>query len=206
MAEASENPEFWNSRYKAEEYVYGTAPNDFLAAHTKLLPTAGRILTLAEGEGRNAVFLAGLGYKVSAMDFSQSARKKALHLATEHEVSIDYSLATLEQFDMGQNHWDGVVSIFCHPPSNTRKALYQRIQSALRPGGVFLLESYNKAQLNYNTGGPNHPSLLMSLNELTTAFQHQKILLAQDLIREVQEGKSHTGHASVTQFIARKTT
>ena len=196
--------DFWDERYKPEAYLYGDEPNDFLREHAGLFRPGDQILSLAEGEGRNAVFLAQQNYQVQGVDFSTEGQAKALGLAKTRGVSIDYVLADLTQYDMGIDAWDGVVSIFCHLSSRDRPPLYAAISAALKPGGVFLLEGYNAAQLSYCTGGPKDVDYLTSLDMLVEAFRGFEIILAQDTVHDIREGLGHTGPGSVTQFIARK--
>lgn len=196
--------EFWNDRYKNEAYAYGTAPNDFLKENFQYFPSNARILTLAEGEGRNAVFLAVQGHEVSAVDQSEYGRDKALTLAAKNNAAIDYQIGDLNDYAMGAESWDGIVSISAHTPPATRKKVLSAVKEALKPGGVFLLEGYNKAQLHLGTGGPKEADMLFSLTELNEAFPGFEILHAMDLVREIQEGEYHSGKSSVVQFIARK--
>ena len=195
---------FWNNRYEDEEYLYGQHSNNFLRDHATLFKNGNAVLTLAEGEGRNAVFLAQHGCKVRGVDFSIAGRKKTLQLAQKQGVIVDYDVADLTQYDMGCAKWDGIVSIFCHLSENNRLALYQSIKQALKPGGIFLLESYNKKQMKFDTGGPREVSYLLSLYELKKAFENFDMILTQDVERAILEGRSHNGISSVTQFIARK--
>lgn len=196
--------EFWNERYRGEEYAYGAEPNDFLRAHAGLFGKGARILSLAEGEGRNAVFLAQQGCFVRGVDFSKEGQRKALRLAASRGVAIEYELADLTQYDPGEQIWDGVVSVFCHMAEHERPALYRRVAAALKPGGIFLLESYNKGQLELGTGGPKDASYLLAKEDLDLAFEGFEILLSHDLFRTVEEGEHHRGRSSVTQFLARK--
>ena len=136
----------WDKEYDTEEYVYGKLPNDFLKSHYDAIPK-GKVLLLAEGEGRNAVFLAKLGYSVTAVDISRVGLIKAEKLAKENNVIIETICADLEVFDLGERKWDGIVSIYCHLPSTLRQDLYSRIELAIKPSGVFLLEGYRPEQL-----------------------------------------------------------
>lgn len=197
-------PEFWDTRYRDKEYVYGVSPNDFLRDHATLFKAGNNVLSLAEGEGRNAVFLAQQGCKVCGVDFSSEGRNKALQLAQKQGVEIDYDTADLTQYDMGEAKWDGIVSIFCHLVDRARPTLYRSIKRGLKPGGLFLLESFNKKQLEFDTGGPREVTHLPSLEELKSAFNDFEIVLAQDIEREIREGPCHNGLGSVTQFIARR--
>lgn len=196
--------DFWNARYKTEAYLYGAEPNDFLREHAGLFRLGDRVLSLAEGEGRNAVFLAEQGCSVRGVDFSPEGQTKALALAKARGVAIDYVLADLTRYDMGCDAWDGIVSIFCHMSSHDRPPLYAAIKAALKPGGIFVLEGYNAAQLSCCTGGPKDADYLTSLDMLIDAFKGFKIVLARDTVHDIREGLGHTGSGSVTQFIVRK--
>ena len=197
-------PDFWDTRYRDQEYVYGVSPNDFLREHASLFKAGDHVLSLAEGEGRNAVFLAQRGCAVRGVDFSAEGRKKALQLAHTQGVKIDYDVADLTHYEMGDAHWDGIVSIFCHLVDRARPILYQSIKRGLKPGGVLLHESYNKKQLKYDTGGPRDATHLPSLEELQSGFDDFEIILARDIEREIQEGPYHHGLGAVTQFVARR--
>jgi len=164
----------------------------------------GRILSLAEGEGRNAVYLASLGCKVTAVDGSAVALRKAEALAAERGVSITAIVADLGQFRILPEHWDGIVSCYCHIPSSIRPVLHRAVVRGLKPGGVFVLEAFSKQQLAYNSGGPQDSDLLMSLDELKRELTGLEFIRAATLEREVQEGSRHTGLASVVQILARK--
>ncbi len=205
MATSFSGAEFWDDRFGENEYGYGVQANDFLWERSDLFKAGDSVLCLAEGEGRNGVFLAKEGCKVRGVDFSEPGRKKALALAEKHGVTLDYELADLTAYEMPPYHWDGIVSIFCHLPEEQRPALYESIKGTLKPGGVFLLESYNKEQLTFKTGGPPVASHLFNLDELREAFPDFEIVWAQDMERDIREGQFHHGMSSVTQFIARKT-
>lgn len=196
---------FWNQRYSEPGFSYGTVPNDFLAAHAeKHLPKGGAILCLAEGEGRNAVFLARLGFQVTGVDSSAVGLQKARSLAEQHGVEIQTVLADLGAFDLGVRRWDGVVSIWCHMPSAERARLHRSVVAALRPGGVFLLESYTPKQLEYKTGGPATADLLPTLAAVSVELAGLELSYAEEKLREVHEGKYHDGLSAVLQLIARK--
>lgn len=195
---------FWDERFKEEVYAYGLEPNDFLREQVDLFQKGDQVLCLAEGEGRNGVFLAQHHCRVRGVDFSAKGRKKALRLAQKQGVNMDYDLADLTTYEMGRSRWNGIVSLFCHLPENQRPALYQSIKDALKPGGLFLVEAYNKRQLAYSTGGPANASHLFSLEELVRTFSEFETIVARDLERDIQEGPSHNGLSAVTQFIVRK--
>ena len=150
----------WDQRYDTEEYVYGTAPNEFLVAHAARIPK-GHVLCLGEGEGRNGVWLAEQGYRVTAVDSSSVGLAKARRLAEARGVSLETVAADLAEYDLGEVAWDGIVSIFCHVPMDLRRDLHSRVVRALRPGGAFLLEAYTPRQLALATGGPPTAELMM---------------------------------------------
>lgn len=195
---------FWNERFSQPGYAYGTEPNAFLRSAITHLPKAGRVLCLGEGEGRNAVFLARQGYEVSAIDLSAAGRDKALALAAANEVSIDYTVTNVNDYDFGIDRWDAIVSIFAHTDAQTRQRVYRHTLAALKPGGLFIIESYHPRQLQYTTGGPKDITWLVALDDLRHYFPDQQILHQSEAERDVTEGSAHTGKAFVTQFIFKK--
>jgi 2-polyprenyl-3-methyl-5-hydroxy-6-metoxy-1,4-benzoquinol methylase len=194
------NQSMWNEAYSADEYVYGKKPNDFLKEKYLEIPK-GKVLMLAEGEGRNAVFLASKGYKVTAVDISNVGLKKAQKLASENGVLIKTICADLKTFDLGENLWDGIVSIFCHLPPDVRRSLYKRVEAALKPSGVFVLESYTPEQLKYKTGGPPLAEMMTSKDTLVKELPNLKFNCLEELEREVLEGLNHHGLAAVVQAV-----
>lgn len=196
--------EFWNERYNEKEYAYGKDANDFLkeCMSTK---GSGDLLCLAEGQGRNAVYLAGLGYNVTAMDMAEMGLKRAQELADSKNVKIKTECADLNTYDLGENKWDRVVSIFGHLPEELRKSVHKRIGLALKKGGYFILEGYAKEQLRYKTSGPSDVSFLYSIEELEDDFEGiLDIVILEKQEREVIEGKYHSGKAVTIQFLGRK--
>lgn len=193
----------WEERYGAEEFVFGTDPNDFLRENLSALGS-GNVLCLAEGEGRNAVFLAENGLAVSSVDLTESGVAKTHRLATERGVVVDAVTGDLADFDLGIAKWDAIVSIFAHTPPAVRIDLHRRVVAALVPGGVFLLEAYTPAQVGRGTGGPQVPELTMSAERLRAELAPLEFLTIQELDRDVIEGPGHTGEGSVVQVIARK--
>ena len=195
----------WNERYSEPGFAYGAEPNDFLAANAeRYLPPNGEILSLAEGEGRNAVFLARRGFRVTAVDGSAVGLEKARALAAKHGVDLQTVVADLDAFDLGVERWDGIVSIWCHLPTELRARVHRSIVSALRPGGVFLLEAYTPEQLGYKTGGPSSVEMLMTLAALRSELADLDFLVGEEKLREVHEGKYHDGTSAVLQVVARK--
>ncbi len=193
----------WDERYSAEEYVYGTAPNDFLLENFACIPK-GKVLSLAEGEGRNAVFLAKQGYAVTAIDASRVGLNKARKLAEESGVSVEFIHADLAHYELDENQWDGIVSIFCPLPSVIRKQLYEKVMVSLKKNGVFLLEAYTPNQLKHNTGGGNSVDLMQTEASLSLELAGLKFKHLAELERTVVEGIYHTGMGAVVQAIATK--
>lgn len=191
----------WDKEYDTEEYVYGKLPNDFLKSHYSAIPK-GKVLLLAEGEGRNAVFLAEQGYKVTAVDISSVGLQKAEKLASENNVNIETVCADLSTFDLGEKQWDGIVSIYCHLPEAIRQSLYHRIERALTPSGVLLLESYRPEQLNNKTGGPPVASMMTSKETLLSELPNLTFAHLEEVDRMVIEGINHNGMGAVVQVIA----
>lgn len=195
----------WDQRYSEPGFVYGTEPNDFLAEKAEhYLRPKGEVLSLAEGEGRNAVFLARRGFRVTGVDSSAVGLEKARALADTHGVRIETVVADLADFDLGVERWDGVVSIWCHTPPPLRARLHRSVVAALRPGGVLLLEAYTPRQLEYKTGGPPTADLMMTLAAVREELAGLELLEAEETLREVREGRYHGGMSAVLQVVARK--
>ncbi len=193
----------WEARYDTDSYVYGTAPNDFLRASVEQLPT-GTALCLAEGEGRNAVFLAQSGFEVHSVDLSQAGAAKTRRLAAQRGVRVHASVGDLATYDIGVERWDLIVSIFAHMPAAVRRDLHRRAVTALKPGGALVLEAYTPDQIGRGTGGPSVADMTMSLDLLSDELAPLQFLHAAELEREVVEGDGHTGVGAVVQVIARK--
>lgn len=193
----------WDERYSDDEYVYGKDPNEFLANAVDKIPK-GKVLCVAEGEGRNAVFLAEHGYEVYAVDASAVGLEKARKLAKERGVTIHTTVSDLAHYDIEPQSLDGVVSIFAHVPPQVRKELHRKIVDGLRPGGVLILESYRPEQLKYKTGGPPTAEFMMTLEGLEQELKGLNFEYAVELDRDVVEGKFHTGKGAVVQIIGIK--
>jgi SAM-dependent methyltransferase len=195
----------WDQRYGEPGFAYGTEPNEFLAANAeRYLPANGEVLCVAEGEGRNAVFLARRGFRVTGVDSSAVGLAKARGLAEQNGVAIETVVADLADFDLGDGRWDGIVSIWCHTPPTLRARLHRSMVTALRPGGVLLLESYTPKQLEYRTGGPASADWMMTLAAARDELAGLDLLQAEEKDREVHEGKYHDGLSAVLQVVARK--
>jgi len=195
----------WDERYSEPGFAYGTAPNEFLRSVVNRIPQ-GNILSLAEGEGRNAVYLASLGYQVTGVDGSQVGLHKAMELAAERGVAITTIHADLNEFEIEPEKWDGIITCYCHVPSAIRIPLHHAAVRGLKPGGVFVLEGFSKEQISYGTGGPQSLDMLYSLEELRVELAGLELVHAVKLERDVREGRCHTGIASVVQILGIKTT
>jgi SAM-dependent methyltransferase len=193
----------WNQRYNQPDYVYGTQPNDFLVSVAADIPR-GKLLSLGEGEGRNAAYLAALGWDVTAVDSSEVGLEKARRLAAEKGVNITTLVADLGDFQIRPNSWDAIISIFCHVPSAIRAPLHQAVVRGLKPGGVLVLEAFTPRQLEMGTGGPASPDLLMTLASLRQELAGLRFVQAIEIDRNVIEGKFHTGQAAVVQIVGIK--
>jgi len=197
----------WDERYSEEGFAYGKEPNDFLRAEYSRIPENGQVLCLAEGEGRNAVFLAKHGYSVTAVDQSEVGLQKAQKFASESGVAIQTTVADLADYDLGVDVWDGIVSIWVHVPVALRKRLHRNVVSALKPGGILILESYTERHLEMDgTGGPppSQRELFMSLYELQEELDGLEFIFGAETDRLVSEGRYHVGESAVVQVVARK--
>jgi len=194
----------WDERYQQGSLTYGAEPNDFLVEQVgRLRP--GTCLCLAEGQGRNAVWLSAQGFSVTAVDQSSVGMERAKALAAKRGVPLTTEVADLAQYDLGTDAWDNLVSIFGHLPGELRRDVHRRVVGALRPGGIFLLEAYTPDQLETDgTGGPPDPDMLLTVDKLTEELGGLEILLAQEVVRQVNEGDYHKGAGAVVQFVARK--
>jgi hypothetical protein len=192
----------WNDRYSDNEFIYGTEPNAFLVKHSSKL--VGPVLSLAEGEGRNAVYLAALGLRVHCVDGSAVGLSKARRLANSKGVQIDTEIADLAIYQPAANRYQSVISISAHLPSNIRCRLYPMVERCLQPNGILVLEAYSENQLSRNTGGPKDVDMLMTVSKIEREFPNLEPIILHEIEREVCEGKHHTGLASVVQFIGKK--
>ncbi len=201
---AATPPPDWDERYAAEGWAFGSEPNDFLREHAHLLPVAGRVLCLAEGEGRNAVHLATLGHDVLGVDLSGVGLAKAQSLAAERGVRIATEVADLATWPIAPGSFDAIVSIFAHVPPDVRRELHPRVAAGLKPGGVLLLEAYRPEQLGRGSGGPNDVGKLMTLALLREELEGLEFEIAREIEREVIEGRYHAGMSAVVQVVARR--
>ena len=198
----------WNDRYKANEFAYGEQPNNYLKEQLEKLP-AGTILFPAEGEGRNAVFAATLGWAVSAFDISAEGKKKALQLAAKHHVTIDYTVGLLEGLPYAEGQFDAMALIYAHFPAAIKSAYHKTLDKYLRKGGILIFEAFSKNHLAYlekneNVGGPKDIDSLFSTEEIRADFANYDILELAEQEIELHEGLYHNGTGSVIRFTGRK--
>lgn len=193
----------WNERFNEPGYAYGTSPNDFLTEVRHMI-TGTQVLSVGEGEGRNAVYLAQQGYQVTAVDSSSVGLGKAEALSRERDVSIQTIVADLADYDPCMGAWDGIVSIFCHLPSSVRIELHKKLVNALKPGGILVLEAYTPAQLDFKTGGPGQIDFFMTVQGLQQELSGLNFEIAREVEREIHEGRYHNGQSAVVQILARK--
>jgi 2-polyprenyl-3-methyl-5-hydroxy-6-metoxy-1,4-benzoquinol methylase len=193
--------EFWNQRFIENEYIYGKEPNSFLKACLENA-AIGTILFPAEGEGRNAVYAAKRGWKVYAYDFSEAARNKALQLAKENQVALEYMITSHEEANYPEQYFDAIGLFYAHTPF--RQTLHHNVLKWLKPGGVIWLEGFSKEQLNYSSGGPKEEQLLFSEEIIRNDFMgaSQSQIRKEEIM--LNEGKYHQGKASVIRAIIKK--
>ncbi len=198
---------FWDERYSQKEYVYGTEPNEFFRAQLPLLEQKN-ILLPAEGEGRNAVYAARLGWNVHAFDQSTEGRKKALALAARNTVNISYEIADVLTVQLPLNHFDAIGLFYAHFPAQQRKQIHARFLSSLRPNGTIIFEAYSTEQIRYQelyrSGGPEQKELLFTVNDVEHLFPNCDFLLLEEKEILLNEGLFHNGKASVVRCVARK--
>ncbi len=191
----------FDQRYGSEIFFYGTEPNTFLAAFVDRLPAGGTVLSLGEGEGRNAVYLAERGFRVHALDESAVGLAKAHRLATTRGVSMTTECVDLAHYAFAPARWDAIISIWCHLPSQLRTRVHADVVRSLRPGGVYLLEAYTPAQIGRGTGGPSDPDFMPTAGMLAAELTGLNPLHVLETEREVSEGSGHRGHSAVVQWI-----
>lgn len=196
----------WNQRYSAADgYLFGTAPNAFLASQAHFFSPGMKVLAVADGEGRNGVWLAQQGLDVLSVDGSSIGLEKARKLAEQREVSLKTECADLSHWDWGAKRFDAVVGIFFQFAGPAlRHKLFQGAQAALKPGGVLLLEGYRPEQLKYKTGGPSAVENLYTETLLREEFSDMEILHLASYDAELSEGSRHTGMSALIDLVARK--
>ena len=193
----------WEKRYAEEAYAYGTDANEFLVeqlAHLK----AGKILFVCEGEGRNAVYAASLGWEVEAFDLSEEGKKKALKLAQQKDQMIHYQIADAAIIDYPLESFDAVALIYAHFPEEIREKIHKKTTTWLKPGGHILLEAFNPLQLNNSSGGPKELSMLYTKEMMRKDFEGLDFSYLSEEKTELNEGQYHIGKADITRVVAVK--
>lgn len=198
----------WDERYKGNEFAYGKEPNLFFK---EWLPKfePGAILMPADGEGRNGVFAAQLGWQVTSFDFSAEGRSKAQQLAGEQHVALEYIVGDFEQLHFEKNVFDAIGFIYAHFPAEKKSIFHRKLDDTLKPGGIIILEVFSKGHLHFKeldpkVGGPEEIDMLYSKAEITADFANYEILLLEEEEVLLNEGKFHNGKGSVIRFVGRK--
>jgi len=200
----------WNDRYSKEEFAYGEAPNNYLKEQLTKIPV-GTILFPAEGEGRNAVFAAKLGWKVSAFDISNEGKNKAIRLAEKNNVTIDYKVGDLETLDFEAEKFEAIALIYAHFPANIKSLYHKTLDKYLKSNGLIIFESYSKKHIDHVTanekvGGPKDVESLFSIEEIKSDFPNYEFIELAEKVIELNEGLYHNGTGSVIRFLGRKKT
>ncbi len=193
----------WDERYAGEEYFYGVEPNAFLVSQASLLKPGMSCLAVADGEGRNGVWLAQQGLDVLSLDASPVALDKARKLAQQRGVAMRFEQVDLMQWDGGEDRFDVVVAIFIQfVPPGQREQLFERIKRYLKPGGLLLLQGYTPRQLEYRTGGPSQAENLYSEDLLRNSFGDMDILQLREHDDVIREGAGHSGMSALIDLVA----
>ncbi len=193
----------WNNRFAKDGYVFGTEPNEWLLRHASIWKTGSRILCVADGEGRNSVWLAKQGHQVEAFDISEVAVAKAKRLAQESQAVVDFAVAGCDDFAWKLHQYDGVAAIFVQFADPALRArLFENIGRSLKPGGVLILVGYAPKQLEYGTGGPSVLSHLYTPKMLREEFDRLNIQVLEEYETELAEGDGHKGRSAVIGLVA----
>jgi len=193
--------DFWNERYSANEYIFGTEPNEYFRSMIDTLKP-GKILIPAAGEGRDAVYAARLGWEVIAFDLSSVGKKKAMELAELNKVNIEYQICDLKDFDFGIEEYDVIAPIYFHLPSEIRKMFYNKIKQSLKINGCLILEAFNRRQLENNSGGPKDLDMLLTKEILENELLGLRIIENNESEITLKEGGGHVGKANVVRVYA----
>ena len=198
----------WNERYSNEAYAYGLEPNDFLKQELEKISPA-KILFPAEGEGRNALFAASLGWEVSAFDIAHEGKNKAMKLAQERGLSIDYQVGNLSELNYSAAQFDAIALVYAHFPAAIKSELHKALSNLLKPGGIVIFEAFSKSHLDYiakneKVGGPKELDMLFSIEEIQNDFSNYEVIILEEKEIELQEGLFHNGTGSVIRFVGRK--
>lgn len=193
--------EFWDERYATTAYVYGTEPNQFFKQQIEAIQP-GKLLLPLEGEGRNAVYAASLGWEVDAFDFSEEAKKKATSLAKKKKVSLSYKVIDAVNFKIPKEKYDAVALVFAHFPPEMRIQFHRKMINSLKSKGYIIMEAFHKKQYANSTGGPPNLDLLYSISDLQSDFNDLEILHLEQVTVTLEEGSFHNGQAEVIRLLA----
>jgi cyclopropane fatty-acyl-phospholipid synthase-like methyltransferase len=197
--------DFWNERFGGEDYFFGVRPNAFLAAQAALLKPGWSALCVADGEGRNGVWLAEQGVDVLAIDFSEQGLQKSARLAASRGVTLQTEQVDVTTWQWDENRFDVIVAIFIQFLSSAeRVVLHRAILKALKPGGLLLLQGYTPKQLEFGTGGPSNVDNLYTAEDLRHDFADMKILHLHEHESFIEEGSGHSGMSALVDLVARK--
>lgn len=195
----------WNQRFSGDDYLFGTEPNRFLVSQADLLKAGDRALAVADGEGRNGVWLASQGLDVLSVDFSENALAKARRLADARGLALKTELVDLFAWDWGEARFDVVAAIFIQfAPPEQRRRMFRGMAAALAPGGHLIMQGYRPEQLDYGTGGPPHAENMYTADLLRTAFADLEIVLLEEHDSDVAEGRGHHGMSALVDMVACK--
>jgi len=195
--------ELWDDKYSAPEYIYGKNPNEYFKTALDTLEP-GRLLLPSEGEGRNAVYAAKKGWSVTAVDFSIKGKEKAMKLAEENNVKINYIISNLEKYDFPVSEFDAAGLIYAHYPPELRIYIHNSVIRSLKQGGILILEAFNKNQIHNGTGGPKELSMLYNSDILSNDFEKLYIKELSETEIKLSEGKHHNGKADIIRLLASK--
>jgi SAM-dependent methyltransferase len=195
----------WNKRFENPDYIFGLEPNEFLRGHAARIPRGSHVLCVADGEGRNSVWLAHQGMRVEAFDIAEVGVAKAKKLAADANVAVEFSVADCEQWPWPVEAYDAVVAIFVQfADPAMRERLFANMIGSLKRGGVLVLQGYTPKQLEYKTGGPPFESHLYTADLLRTAFAALQIVELREYEAELSEGTQHHGRSALIGLVARK--
>lgn len=195
----------WNERYAGQDYLFGTRPADFVVRHAGLLRPGMSVLSVADGEGRNSVWLAEQGLRVTAMDGAPNAVDKARRLAAERGVQVDFNVADITTWDWEARAYDAVLGVFIQfAPPPLRDAIFAGIRRAVKPGGLVMLHGYAPRQVGYGTGGPACADNMYTDAILRQAFDGFEVLTLTDYDAEISEGTGHSGLSALVDCILRR--
>ncbi|SDH14263.1 SAM-dependent methyltransferase [Roseospirillum parvum] len=196
--------DFWDQRFTGAKLVYGAEPNAFLVRQRHRLEPGMAVLAPGDGEGRNGVWLAQQGMRVTSVDASAVGLAKALRLALDRGVSLKTECADLTTWDWPQGRFDAAVLFYLHLPPEARRMVHGRLADSLKPGGWLILEAFHPDQTIHRTGGPGDPAMLYDLATLRQDFAALKEVEAEEALIELDAGHAHSGQGAVTRFVARR--